>query len=62
MKQIRILNVNKLSLCCGNKNCPEVELKDDGLYYVTDDFGGSIRLTADQFFKALPEALVAFGG
>ena len=59
---INILSPNKLSLCCGSKHCPEIELKDDGLYHISDDFGGEVKLTSEQFFKAIPEALVQFGG
>ncbi len=39
----------KIKLCkCGSRNCPELSEQTDGTYSLTDDFGGSVRLTKEQ--------------
>ena len=42
---------NKIILCAQKKGCcPTISPTEDGKFRVTDDFGGSISLTQDEFY------------
>ncbi len=40
--------MRKFKLCSEGKCCPEVTVKEDQVI-ITDDFGGKVRLTKEQF-------------
>lgn len=39
---------SKIVLCGGKSCCPEINFDDDGNSVITDDFGGSVKLTAEE--------------
>ena len=48
--------INKVfSLCCGGAKCPVVNVKG-GDWYISDDFGGQVKLTCDQVKELLEKA------
>lgn len=42
------MNPNKIILCGGKSCCPEINFDNDGNAVLTDDFGGSVKLTAEE--------------
>lgn len=48
MSTLKHLGNNKIQLCCGGANCPIVEKIDDKTVRITDDFGSSVVMSADQ--------------
>ncbi len=51
---------NKIVLCSCRRgsNCPTIHPKDDG-FDITDDFGGKVSLTNEEFFE-LAEAVEVY--
>jgi len=45
---IKKLSTNKVRVCCGKKNCPEVEKLSDGRYQVTDDDGNVVIVKKEE--------------
>ena len=46
-----IFETGKIVLCSQKKGCcPTVYYTEDGSIKVTDDFGGSVKLTQDEFY------------
>jgi len=44
---MKFLTDTKILLCRTGSCCPTIEKIEDDLYSITDDFGGSVKLTAD---------------
>jgi hypothetical protein len=45
----------RLFLCCGKARCPSISKKDD-MIFITDDFGGKVKIPHDQA-KLIDKAL-----
>jgi hypothetical protein len=43
-----IKSPNQIILCGGKSCCPEINFDDSGNAIVTDDFGGSVKLTEEE--------------
>lgn len=39
---------NKVFMCCGKANCPSVEINDEGLVEIKDDFGNSVKMKKEE--------------
>jgi hypothetical protein len=47
---MKIIDNNTVKLCCNGQNCPTVEkVEHTGKYKITDDFGGVVFLTKEEF-------------
>ncbi len=45
-----------LCKCKKNSNCPTITPSEVG-FDITDDYGGRVQLTKDEFFSLLPQAI-----
>tara|TARA_R110001592_G_scaffold167586_3_gene403111 strand:- start:1449 stop:1649 length:201 start_codon:yes stop_codon:yes gene_type:complete len=45
---IKKLAANKVRVCCGKRNCPEVEKLQDGRYQITDDDGNVVIVKKEE--------------
>ena len=34
----------KIFMCCGKQKCPSVEVVEDGLIQISDDYGNSVKM------------------
>lgn len=52
---------NKIFMCCGKAGCPSVEVTDDQLIQISDDFGNSVQMKPEEaeLIKAAVEKLTA---
>lgn len=59
MKNIKIEG-NSVLLCCGKGKCPALtkDVQEEGMFSLTDDFGGKVKLNKDQLL-AIQEAVEA---
>ena len=50
---------NKIFMCCGKAGCPSVESIPDGLIKISDDYGNSVKMKAEEaeLIKAAVEKL-----
>jgi hypothetical protein len=39
---------NKVFMCCGKANCPSVEINEEGLVEIKDDFGNSVKMKKEE--------------
>ncbi len=39
---------NKIFMCCGKANCPSVEINDEGLIQIKDDYGNSVKMKKEE--------------
>lgn len=39
---------NKVFMCCGKANCPSVEINDEGLVEIKDDYGNSVKMKKEE--------------
>lgn len=39
---------NKIFMCCGKANCPSVEINDEGLVEIKDDYGNSVKMKKEE--------------
>lgn len=39
---------NKIFMCCGKANCPSVEINDEGLIEIKDDYGNSVKMKKEE--------------
>lgn len=39
---------NKIFMCCGKANCPSVEINDEGLIEIKDDYGNSVKMKTEE--------------
>ena len=45
---IKKLTTNKVRVCCGKKNCPEVGKLEEGRYRITDDDGNVVIVKKEE--------------
>jgi hypothetical protein len=45
---MKILDKNRVKLCCNGQNCPVVEKIGDNKFKITDDFGGEVILSKEE--------------
>jgi len=38
----------KVFMCCGKAGCPSVEIDQDGLVNIADDFGSSVKMKIEE--------------
>ena len=38
----------KVFMCCGKAGCPSVELNDEGLVQIADDFGNTVKMNKEE--------------
>ena len=36
---------NKIFMCCGKQRCPNVEIIEDEMVQISDDYGNSVKMT-----------------
>jgi len=39
---------NKIFMCCGKANCPSVEINNEGLIEIKDDYGNSVKMKKEE--------------
>lgn len=39
---------SKVFMCCGKAGCPSVEIDQDGLVNISDDFGSSVKMKIEE--------------
>ena len=39
---------NKVFMCCGKANCPSVEINEEGLIEIKDDYGHSVKMKQEE--------------
>jgi hypothetical protein len=39
---------NKIFMCCGKANCPSVEINEEGLVEISDDYGNKVKMNKEQ--------------
>ncbi len=39
---------NKIFMCCGKANCPNVEISTDGDINISDDFGNQVKMKPEE--------------
>lgn len=39
---------NRIFMCCGKANCPSVEVDDEGLIQIKDDYGNSVKMKKEE--------------
>ena len=39
---------NKVFMCCGKANCPSVEINEEGLVEIKDDYGNSVKMEKEE--------------
>ena len=39
---------NKVFMCCGKANCPSVEINEEGLIEIKDDYGNSVKMQQEE--------------
>ena len=44
---LKKINSKTYKVCCSG-NCPTVSIEDDGMIHITDDFGGSIKISIEE--------------
>ena len=42
------LEGNKVFMCCGKAGCPSVEIDQEGLVNISDDFGGCVKMKPEE--------------
>lgn len=47
-----------ISLCCKRGRCPELHEGSDGSISITDDYGGIVTMTKEQFNKLLTKTMM----
>jgi hypothetical protein len=57
MDYLEEVGPNKLMLCGGKRCCPTIELGEDGIVEIVDDFGGKVRMNVEQA-ELITQALV----
>lgn len=38
----------KFFMCCGKAGCPSVEMNDEGLIQIADDFGNTVKMNKEE--------------
>ena len=39
---------NKIFMCCGKANCPNVQFDEDGLIEISDDYGNKVKMEVEE--------------
>ena len=39
---------NKIFMCCGKQKCPNVEITDEELVQISDDYGNSVKMKKEE--------------
>lgn len=39
---------NRIFMCCGKANCPSVEIDEEGLIKIKDDYGNSVKMKKEE--------------
>ena len=39
---------NRIFMCCGKANCPSVEINEEGLVEIKDDYGNSVKMKKEE--------------
>jgi hypothetical protein len=39
---------NKIFMCCGKQKCPNVEIIEDDMIQISDDYGNSVKMKKEE--------------